>query len=168
MKTLLITGASTGFGRSIAEESLARGHRVVLAVRSPESVADLIEGHAGQAAAIQFDLTNPEDPAKAVAETISRYGQLDVLVNNAGYGLLAALEETTDEQIKRLEKPGEWNAYEVRCEGPKITIILNGETTVTYTEEDKTIALDGLIALQIHGNSSAEISFRHLTLEALP
>ena len=101
MKTLLITGASTGFGRSIAKESLARGHRVVLAVRSPESVADLIEGHAGQAAAIQFDLTNPDDPAKAVAETISRYGQLDVLVNNAGYGLLAALEETTDEQIQR-------------------------------------------------------------------
>jgi len=78
------------------------------------------------------------------------------------------MARATDEQIKRLEKPGEWNAYEVRCEGPKITIILNGETTVTYTEEDKTIALDGLIALQIHGNSSAEISFRHLTLEALP
>jgi hypothetical protein len=73
-----------------------------------------------------------------------------------------------DEQIKRLEKPGEWNAYEVRCEGPKITLTLNGETTVTYTEEDKTIALDGLIALQIHGNCSAEISFRNLTLEALP
>ncbi len=78
------------------------------------------------------------------------------------------MARATDEQIKRLEKPGAWNVYEVRCEGPKITLTLNGETTVTYTEEDKTIALDGLIALQIHGNCSAEISFRNLTLEALP
>ena len=78
------------------------------------------------------------------------------------------LTRATDEQIKRLEKPGEWNAYEIRCEGPKITLALNGETTVTYTEENKTIEPDGLIALQIHGNCSAEISFRHLTLEALP
>ena len=78
------------------------------------------------------------------------------------------MARATAEQIKRLEKPGAWNAYEVRCEGPKITITLNGETTVTYTEEDKTIAPDGLIALQIHGNCSAEISFRNITLEALP
>ena len=78
------------------------------------------------------------------------------------------MARATDEQIKRLERPGEWNAYEIRCEGPKITLTLNGEKTVTYTEEDKTIALDGLIALQIHGNNSAEISFRNLTLEALP
>ena len=78
------------------------------------------------------------------------------------------MARATDEQIKRLEKPGEWNVYVVRCEGPKITITLNGETTVTYTEEDKTIALDGLVALQIHGNCSAEISFRNITLEALP
>jgi hypothetical protein len=78
------------------------------------------------------------------------------------------LARATDEQIKRLEKPGEWNAYEIRCEGPKITLTLNGETTVTYIEANKTIEPDGLIALQIHGNCSAEISFRHLTLEALP
>lgn len=78
------------------------------------------------------------------------------------------LARATDEQIKRLEKPGGWNAYEIRCEGPKITLALNGETTVTYTEENKTIEPDGLIALQIHGNCSAEISFRQLTLEALP
>ena len=78
------------------------------------------------------------------------------------------LARATDEQIKRLEKPGEWNAYEIRCEGPKITLALNGETTVTYTEENKTIEPDGLIALQIHGNCSAEISFRNITLEALP
>lgn len=77
------------------------------------------------------------------------------------------LARATDEQIKRLEKPGEWNRYEIRCEGPRTTITLNGETTVTYTEPDTTIPLTGLIALQIHGQCSAEISFRNLTLEPI-
>jgi HEAT repeat protein len=78
------------------------------------------------------------------------------------------LARATDEQIKRLEKPGEWNRYEIRCEGPKTTLTLNGETTVTYTETAPTVAPTGLLALQIHGNCSAEISFRNLTLEPLP
>ena len=78
------------------------------------------------------------------------------------------LARATDEQIKRLEKPGDWNRYEIRCEGPQTTITLNGEKTVSYTEPDPTIPLTGLIALQIHGNCSAEISYRNLTLEALP
>ena len=78
------------------------------------------------------------------------------------------LARAPDEQIKRLEKPGEWNRYEIRCEGPTTTLTLNGEQTVIYTETDPTVAATGLIALQIHGNCSAEIFFRHLTLEALP
>lgn len=78
------------------------------------------------------------------------------------------LARAADEQIKRLEKPGKWNRYEIRCEGPKTTITLNGEQTVAYTETDATVPLEGLIALQIHGNCSAEISFRHLTLDPLP
>jgi hypothetical protein len=78
------------------------------------------------------------------------------------------LARATDEQIKRLEKPAEWNRYEIRCEGPTITLTLNGETTVTYTEPDAAVPLTGLIALQIHGQCSAEVSFRNLTLEPLP
>ncbi len=78
------------------------------------------------------------------------------------------LARAPDEQIKRLEKPGEWNRYEIRCEGPLTTITLNGEPTVTYTESDATVPLTGLIALQIHGQCSAEISFRNLTVESLP
>jgi NAD(P)-dependent dehydrogenase (short-subunit alcohol dehydrogenase family) len=99
MKTILITGASTGFGRAIAKESLNRGHQVVLAVRNPESVADLVERFPGKAYPIPFDLTNPADAERAVRETMDQFGSLDVLVNNAGYGLLAALEESTDEQL---------------------------------------------------------------------
>lgn len=101
MKTLLITGASSGLGRHLALEALGRGHQVVMAVRNPESVADLVKTHPETAAAIRFDLTVPADAARAVEETLRRFGRLDVLINNAGYGLLAALEETTDEQLAR-------------------------------------------------------------------
>jgi len=101
MKTILITGASTGFGRSLATEALARGHKVGLAVRVPESVADLVAAHPGKAHAIRFELTNPADAERAVRETLQQFGSLGVLINNAGYGLLAALEETSDEQLAR-------------------------------------------------------------------
>ena len=99
MKTILITGASTGFGRALATEALNRGHQVALAVRNPESVADLVAHYSGKAIAIGFDLTKPADADRAVKETLEQFGQLDVLINNAGYGLLAALEDSTDEQL---------------------------------------------------------------------
>jgi len=101
MSTILITGASTGFGHSLAAEALSRGHQVALAVRAPESVADLVTAYPGKAHAIRFDLTKPADAERAVKETLEQFGSLDVLINNAGYGLLAALEETSDEQLTR-------------------------------------------------------------------
>ncbi len=67
-------------------------------------------------------------------------------------------------QIKRLEKPGDWNLYEIRCAGPRVQILLNGEKTVDYTETNSTIPQTGLIALQIHGGCKAEVSFRNLTI----
>jgi hypothetical protein len=70
-------------------------------------------------------------------------------------------------QVKRLEKPGEWNRYEVRGAGPRIQIALNGEKTVDFTETDATLPQDGLIGLQIHGGCKAEISFRNITIEDL-
>jgi hypothetical protein len=78
------------------------------------------------------------------------------------------LARGTEEQIKRLEKPGDWNRYEIRCEGPRVEITLNGEKTVSYAESDPSVGADGLIALQIHGNCKAEIAFRNLRIEELP
>lgn len=101
MKTLLITGASTGFGRALAKEALNRGYQVALAVRNPESVAELTAQYPGKAVAIQFDLTKAADAERVVKETLEQFGQLDVLINNAGYGLLAALEESSDELLAR-------------------------------------------------------------------
>ena len=101
MSIILITGASTGFGRALATTALARGHVVALGVRSPEHVADLVEQNPDRAFAVRCDLTKPADPARAVEETMGRFGRIDVLINNAGYGLLAALEETGDEELAR-------------------------------------------------------------------
>lgn len=69
--------------------------------------------------------------------------------------------------ITRIEKPGDWNQYEIRCEGPRIELTLNGEKTVSYTETEPGIAQNGVIALQIHGKCKAEIAFRNIVLEEL-
>jgi hypothetical protein len=70
--------------------------------------------------------------------------------------------------VSRSEKHGSWNRYEIRCEGPRIQLFLNGERTIDYTEPDSTIEQHGLIALQIHGNNKAEVSYRNITIEELP
>ena len=78
------------------------------------------------------------------------------------------LARATDGQIRRLEKPGDWNRLELRCEGPRIRIALNGEPTVDVVEDDASVPAHGRIALQIHGNCKAEISFRNLSIVPLP
>jgi HEAT repeat protein len=75
------------------------------------------------------------------------------------------LVQATAEQVKRLEKPGDWNRYEVRCAGPRIQIVLNGEKTVDYIENDPALPLDGVFGLQMHGGNKAEVSFRNITIE---
>jgi len=77
------------------------------------------------------------------------------------------LAKAPDEVIKKAEKPGDWNVYEIRCEGPRIVLKVNGEQTVDYTEEDKTLEQEGLIGLQIHGGAKSEIQFRNITIEVL-
>jgi HEAT repeat protein len=77
------------------------------------------------------------------------------------------LVRPNEELVKRLEKAGDWNRYEIRCEGSHIQLWLNGEKTVEYAEPDAGIPQTGVIALQIHGDCKAEIYFRNLVLEEL-
>ncbi len=77
------------------------------------------------------------------------------------------LVRASEAQIKRLEKPGDWNRYEVRCAGPRIQIALNGEKTLDYVEHDPSMPQAGVLGLQIHGGCKAEVSFRNITLEEL-
>jgi mono/diheme cytochrome c family protein/glucose/arabinose dehydrogenase len=85
----------------------------------------------------------------------------------AGTGV-GAYGVKADTEIAELEKKGEWNKYEIRAEGPRITIFLNGKATLDYTETDPSVDdAYGLIGLQIHGNCKAEIRFRNITLDPM-
>jgi HEAT repeat protein len=75
------------------------------------------------------------------------------------------LVRANEDQIKRLEHPGDWNRYEVQANGPHIQIRLNGEKTVDYSELNSALPQSGLIGLQIHGGNKAEVSFRNITLQ---
>jgi len=77
------------------------------------------------------------------------------------------LIKADDEVIKKAEKPGDWNHYEIRCEGPRVVLKVNGVQTIDYTEEDKTLEQEGHIGLQIHGGAKSEVSFRNITIEEL-
>ena len=98
----LITGCSTGIGREIARAVLEGGERVAVTARKPESVADLVDEFPGQAIALALDVTDPKQVRAAVADTESAFGRLDVLVNNAGYGYVSAVEEGVDEDVRKM------------------------------------------------------------------
>lgn len=70
--------------------------------------------------------------------------------------------------IQKALKENEWNDYEIRAEGPRMVLKLNGVTTVDYTEKDASIPLHGLIAVQIHGGGKTVVSFKDITIEDLP
>jgi len=96
LPVLIVTGASSGIGAAVAKQFAREGYRVVLAARRIErleSMADEIEAGGGQALVVQTDLFQFEDIQNLVAATISQYGQVDVLVNNAGFGRLKWLEQ---------------------------------------------------------------------------
>jgi 3-keto-disaccharide hydrolase len=70
-------------------------------------------------------------------------------------------------QVEKLVKPGDWNDYEIRAEGPRIRLFLNGQQTMDYTESDPAIPRSGLIGLQIHGGGKAQIAYRDITIQEL-
>jgi len=98
----LITGCSTGFGRHLAKFLVERGYRVAATARDPEAVADIATGNAETAAALKLDVTRQAEIEAAVADTRRAFGRVDVLVNNAGYGYLAAVEEGEDVDIRAM------------------------------------------------------------------
>jgi NAD(P)-dependent dehydrogenase (short-subunit alcohol dehydrogenase family) len=98
----LITGASSGFGRALAEAALGAGDTVVAAARRTEPLNDLVARHPDRARAIALDVTDQAAAAAAVADIVLWYGRIDVLVNNAGRGLVGAVEETSDRELRDL------------------------------------------------------------------
>lgn len=102
MRTWLITGCSSGIGRGIAVAALRAGDKVAVTARSIEKVKDITEKYPDTAIAVRLDLTDSESIREAVKEVRNKFGQIDVLVNNAGYGYRAAVEESERSQIDRL------------------------------------------------------------------
>jgi NAD(P)-dependent dehydrogenase (short-subunit alcohol dehydrogenase family) len=97
-----ITGCSTGFGRELARLVLDRGYRAVITARDPGTIRDLTAGHEGHALALKLDVTDKEEVAEAVKWAESAFGSIDVLVNNAGYGYVGALEESEESEVRAL------------------------------------------------------------------
>lgn len=101
-KVWFITGASTGFGRLLAEHVLALGGTVVATARTPDALKDLELRYPATAMLARLDVTDAGQVEGAVQDALARFGQVDVLVNNAGYGLTGAFEEVNDAELKHL------------------------------------------------------------------
>lgn len=101
MDTWFITGASRGIGRAIAQIALQAGHRVVLTARRPTSVEELVRAFPNQALALPLDVTEETQVRYVVRQAVEAGFVPSVVVNNAGYGLVGALEELTSESILR-------------------------------------------------------------------
>ena len=102
VSTWLITGCSTGIGREIALAALAKGHRVAATARNPAAIEDIVTAYPEQAIALPLDVTDARQIANAVSQTEQAFEAIDVLVNNAGYGYMAAVEEGDDAEVRTM------------------------------------------------------------------
>jgi NAD(P)-dependent dehydrogenase (short-subunit alcohol dehydrogenase family) len=102
MSTWLITGCSTGLGRALAEAVIGVGHNAVVTARDVAKVADLAEATPQRVLAVALDVTKPAQATSAVQQADERFGGVDVLVNNAGYGYRGAVEEGDDADVREL------------------------------------------------------------------
>ena len=109
----LITGCSSGLGLELALSALACGHRVIATVRDPASVSELAEHFPAACRVLTLDVTGAAQVKDAVAKAAAVFGRLDVVVNNAGYGLVGAFEELGAEQIARNFNTNFFGALEV-------------------------------------------------------
>jgi NAD(P)-dependent dehydrogenase (short-subunit alcohol dehydrogenase family) len=98
----LITGCSTGIGREIARAALEVGHSVAVTARNVDAVADFVDQFGDRALALPLDVTDRDQITSAVGSVEKTFGGIDVLVNNAGYGYMAAVEEGEDAEVRKL------------------------------------------------------------------
>lgn len=101
-KVWIITGCSTGFGRELALQTLAKGYRVGVSARNTDDIKDIVEEYPDTAISLKLDVTKPEEIKNSVAQVKEKFGAVDVLVNNAGIGYFGAIEESEDHEVRRM------------------------------------------------------------------
>ena len=106
-----ITGCSTGFGRALAQQTLALGYPTVLTARNTAQIEDLAAGHP-DALVLKLDVTDPQQIKEAVAAAQARFGAIDVLVNNAGIGYFGSFEESGMEEVRAMFEVNVWGLAE--------------------------------------------------------
>lgn len=109
----LITGCSTGFGRDLARLVLDRGFRAVVTARDAARIQDLAAPHPGRALAAALDVTDPTQVAAVVRQAEETFGAIDVLVNNAGYGYLSAVEEGEDDEVRAMFETNVFGLFDI-------------------------------------------------------
>jgi NAD(P)-dependent dehydrogenase (short-subunit alcohol dehydrogenase family) len=113
MTTWFITGANRGLGLEIATTALAAGDTVVATARRPEQAPEALTAYGDRVLVLPLDLTDPASIEAAVAGAVERFGRIDVLVNNAGYGELGAFEEISPAQIERQFRTNVFGVFDV-------------------------------------------------------
>jgi NAD(P)-dependent dehydrogenase (short-subunit alcohol dehydrogenase family) len=113
MTTWFITGASSGFGYAFAEHALAQGYNVVAAARDVSRLEALVARAPDRVLAVTLDVDRAGDAEKAVAAALARFGRIDVVFNNAGYGIVGALEETPEHELRALMETNFFGAMRV-------------------------------------------------------
>lgn len=112
-KVWFITGCSTGFGRELAKEVLTNGYKAVVTARNLADIADIVKEHPENALAVKLDVTNRDEVKAAVAEAQGHFGKIDVLVNNAGIGYFGAIEESEEDEVRRMFEINFWGLAHV-------------------------------------------------------
>ena len=109
----LVTGTSSGFGKAIADAVVAHGDCLVAAVLRPSANADLLAAAPDRVRLVEVDVTNPSQVRDAIRVALDAFGRIDVVVNNAGYGLFGGVEEATDEQIRKQFEVNAFGVFDV-------------------------------------------------------
>jgi len=115
-KVWLVTGCSTGFGRELAKEILQAGYRAGVASRNTDDVQDIVAEYPETAFAVKLDVTDPAQIKAAVAQVNEKFGQIDVLVNNAGIGYFGAIEESEEDEVRRMFEINFWGLSHMTTE----------------------------------------------------
>jgi len=112
-KVWFITGCSTGFGRELAKEVLTAGYKAVVTARNLDDIQDIVDEHPESAFAVKLDVTNTAEIKTAVEHAQKHFGKIDVLVNNAGIGYFGAIEESEEDEVRRMFEINFWGLAHV-------------------------------------------------------